>query len=398
MQAVQAGLESEDTPPRSIGFLSGWGEAHLGLNADAAHDGRWAIGAGRAFNDRSRVWVTLTNERDDGGRRWRERHTVNRLLIEVDLSAQDRLIVGRDTMRWGPGYNGSLLLSENAVPFDHIRYERDPLKIFRHPFFFTQFFTTYREGDRRQWITGRRLATSLSPTTEVAYSEVLKMQSARHAWPSLVYVPLHLVQEDIFGLVPSLNDPGDPQSNLLATVEISTCVAPTATAHFQWLLDDLTTNDPVPRKIGWQIGGHWWREQEERRTDLRLEYTFTDTDVYEHRQPPAAWFYEGQVIGHRAGPDAQDLFLRIRNSLGPEDDLTFVYNWGQHGRSLHPTAEHPDQAPERETLWSLAYGRDVTPQLSVGARYLHHRWTNAGQIRGAKQTEERLWIEARYGF
>lgn len=398
MEAVQARLESADARQGQPGFLSGLGESRLGLNADAAHDGRWVVSAGRAFNDRGGMWLTLTNEREDEGMRWRERPTVNRLLVEVELSAQDRLIIGRDTMRWGPGYNGSLLLSENAVPVDHIRYERDPLKIFQHPFFFTQFFTTYREGDRRQWITGRRLATSLSPTTEVAYSEVLKMQSARHAGPSLVYVPLHLVQEDIFGWVPSLNDSEDPQSNMLASLEISTGVAPTATAHFQWLLDDLTTIDPVPRKIGWQIGGHWWREQEENRTDLRLEYTFTDADVYEHRQPPAAWFYEGQVLGHRAGPDSQDLFLRLRNSLSPEEDVTFVYNWGRHGHSLRPTEEHPDQAPERETLWSLAYSRDFTPHLSAGARYLHHRRSNAGQTRGVKQTEDRLWLEVRYGF
>jgi hypothetical protein len=207
-----------------------------------------------------------------------------------------------------------------------------------------------------------------------------------------------MVQEYPFNLFHSLERP-ERQSNLLASVEVSTRAAPTATAHFQWLLDDITTfPNSVQRKIGWQVGGHGWQGEEGARTDWRLEYTFTDRGVYEHRQPPAAWFHEGQVIGHRAGPDAQDLYLRVRHELAPDEDVTLIYNWGRSGRSLHPTPEAPEQAPEQETLWGLAYGRDLTSNLSVGARYLHHRQTNVGQTRGVDRTDDRLLIEARYGF
>lgn len=396
-QNLTARLEAAKTAGESAWFFSGLGEGRLGFGPQGATDGRFVAGLGGALNDRVGAWLTLTNERDDAATRWRPHDTVKRLLATVELSAKDRLVVGRDTLRWGPGYGGSLLLSDHSGPFDLIRYERDRLRILGRSFYFTQFFTIYKEAGHRRWITGRRFATSLSPTTEIAYSEALKMQSAHQVWPSQVLVPIYMAERYPFHIFPELQRP-ERQSNLLSSVEISSRAGPTATVHFQWLLDDITTNHPVPRKIGWQVGGHWWPGQPGRGLDGRLEYTFIDPGVYEHRQPGAVWSHEGRVMGHPAGPDSQDVYLWVRQELCPEQDVTLVYNWARHGRSRHPTEEQPDQAPERETLWSLSYGRDFTSHLSVGARYLQHRRRNAGQVRGVNRSDERLLIEARYGF
>jgi len=396
-QTLTARLEEEENAGRSAWFASGLGEGRVGFGPQGATDGRFVASLGGGLHERVGAWLTLTNERDDAAAGWRPRQTVKRLLATVELSAKDRLVVGRDILRWGPGYRSSLLLSDHSGPFDLIRYERDRLRILGRSFYFTQFFTTYREAGHRRWITGRRFATSLGSRAEIAYSEALKMQSAHQVWPSQVLVPIYMAERYPFHIFPELQRP-ERQSNLLASVEVSARAAPTAAVHFQWLLDDLTTNHPVPRKIGWQLGGHWWPERPGQGPDCRLEYTFIDPGVYEHRQPGAVWFHQGRVMGHPAGPDSRDLYLRVRQELGPADDVTLIYQWGQYGRSLHPTPEQPQQAPEWETLWSLAYGRDVTPHLSVGARYLQHRQRNAGQVHGVHRRDDRLLIEARYGF
>jgi len=370
-------------------FQTGFFEGRLS-GGDGLHlEGRGSWLGMAPLDQRSAFYLGLMEEREDRSVPWRERDKLPRIFAQVDLSDRDRLTVGREALRWGPGYQGTLLLSDHTETLPVIRYERDPLKIFGTRFYFTQFFSTFREGNERRWITARRFALPAGSGVELAFSEALKMQSAHQVWPSLVYVPLHMVQEYPFDVFKELERP-DRQSNYLGSFELSVRTGQTHTTYFQWLLDDLTTNKPVPHKVGWMLGSHGQHFRARGRTDWRLEYTFIDSGVYTHRQPPVAWEYKGQGLGHPAGPDAQDLFFRLRHEFSPIEDATLLYHWARHGRH--------EPAVERESLWSAACVRDLNPRLSVGFRYVQRVLRHRNNVAGDSMDDQRAMIEAKYGF
>lgn len=379
----------KETPGGRALFQTGFFEGRLSGGNGLHLEGRGSWLGMAPLNPCSTFYLGLMEEREDQSVFWRERDKLHRVVAQFDLSDRDRLTVGREALRWGPGYQGTLLLSDHTETLPVIRYERDPLKIFGTRFYFTQFFSTFREGNERRWITARRFALPVGARVELAFSEALKMQSAHQVWPSLFYVPLHMVQEYPFDVFPEL-ERSDRQSNYLGSFELSARTGPTNTTYFQWLLDDLTTNKPVPHKVGWMLGVHGQDFRSLGRTDWRLEYTFIDSNVYTHRQPQVAWEYKGQGLGHPAGPDAQDVFFRLRHEFSPREDATLLYHWARHGR--HEPAE------ERESLWSAAYGRDLTPQFSVGFRYVQRRLRNQNRIAGSSMDDQRAMIEVQYGF
>lgn len=332
-------------------------------------------------------FLNLSTERDDAAVRWRDRPFVNQAFFQFLLPGPSgQIILGREHQRWGPGYGGTMLLADNTPAFDLVRYERE-FPLFRHVCYATQFVTTLRDQGKRVYITARRIALSLSPQLELSFTEALRMQDARQFFPSLFIVPLHLVQ---------ILFEEEEQSNLVASAELTYHFDPDRTAYFQWLLDDLKTTEPspgvqIPRKIGYLLGFHWRDFLPRRRGNLRVEFAFTDPGVYGHRQPPAAWQRDGQVLGHRMGPDSTDFYLRVRQEVTPQSDLTLVFETAWHGRKKQAVTE-------RETLWGLTYSRDLTPNLSLSVRYLRHTRKNANYTAGAHWRDERVNLEARWGF
>jgi hypothetical protein len=181
------------------------------------------------------------------------------------------------------------------------------------------------------------------------------------------------------------------QSNLIGSIDLAFHLTESSSVYLQVLVDDITTvNPPVRRKIGLLIGGHWKDRPLDERWDVRLEYAFTDPGVYDHRNPSMLWEFQERPLGHRIGGDAQDVFLRVRYSPTPHDDLTLVGNLLRKGRR--------QSSPMNDRFWSLGYHHDFTPRAFAGLRWVRRRVRNLGLVSGLHRGETRLWLEAGYGF
>ncbi len=100
------------------------------------------------------------------------------------------LTVGKDSQWWGPGYHGSLLLSNNAEPFTMVRLENpEPVLLpwilkYLGPFRWT-FFVTRLEHDRRDvpepYLWGMRIDFKPHPYVEIGLQRTAMLGGDRTA-------------------------------------------------------------------------------------------------------------------------------------------------------------------------------------------------------------------------
>lgn len=370
--------------PSSEFHVSLAGEAAGGAASRLASSGElwgrgsllWRLGGG------TEAFLTAHRSREDPTLLLRERRKVEQAGLHWRGAWGTDWTLGRAFLRWGPGYYGAMLLSENAPALDLVRFQ-GRARILKIPFEFDQFHATFSDRGARRYVAGRRLSFLLGNRTEVGLAETLMIQETVHLLLSPFISPLLLLETQIVS--------PERTSNLFGSVDLALHIDESSSAYFQWLLDDMTTlHPPVRRKVGFLLGGHWKDRPLNERWDMRLEYVYIDPNVYGHRQPLASWEVQGRVLGHRIGGGAEDLFLRLRYSPTPRDDVTLILN------ALRKAIK--EASPMKDVQGSLSYHRDLSPRLFVGVRWLERRVRNLGAVAGVDRDERRLWLETGYGF
>ena len=217
--------------------------------------------------------------------------------------------IGRDSMWWGPGYHGSLLMTNNAEPFDMVKVSNPrPILlpwIFRYlgPFK-AAFVLSKLEEDRpipEPYLYGLRLNIKPLPTLELGISHIAIFGGEGR---ELSFT------ETLEVLYSNRNLSGKQESNQQFAVDFSF-----------WIhdMDRITTLFRAIKFYG-EIGAEDTGYPPDRRaylvgllfkdlllagkTDLRIEYANTSpssvpTAWYQHSQYPA--FHEGRVFGHHVG-------------------------------------------------------------------------------------------------
>jgi hypothetical protein len=340
------------------GFVSLGGSAFWGGHVSGAYDfqleekpGRWSLGT-------------------------------KRLYVKGELGKWS-LKLGRDSVRLGPGYHGSLLLDDNATPLDlwDLRTE-EPLFL---PGFLSELggfrfrmLTAYL-SDPNPSAPDPRYVRRRPPGEPVEDAGLWAMRLSYH--PSS-WLDLGLSRTALFGGKgrQTYRTPKDWWKLFSGTDEN---VRPGEDPRYdndQFTAVDLTVRFPFLNGLGPLKGGkfYWeyagtdliakWKKTEVDSwapvqlndvanlggvyfstgvTDLRVEYATTSPPFYNHHVYSQGYTYRGHPLGHHLGPDGRDVFFQVARYLTPSWRLVTALDLEERGRRRQPT-------PEKRAEWSLA--------------------------------------------
>jgi hypothetical protein len=248
------------------------------------------------------------------------------------------LLVGRDSLWWGPALHGSLIMSNNAAPLDQIRLGAaepfqlpligpwlGPMKILA--------FLAELEPDRdyrRAKLAGMRATIAPFSFLELGISRAVMFDGDVSPRPGITDYPKVLFN-------PSAGDqkPTDPpqgnrfrNNNLFAVdadLRLKNVYKYFVPAHdarlygeFGW--DDTCCNSNfIPKRsalsglIGVQYLGLFEREG----LDARVEWVRTSTESFTHAQFYRGYWTRGNVISDVAGTDGSDYYARVTQRFTP---------------------------------------------------------------------------------
>lgn len=284
-------------------------------------------------------------------------------------AANIELVIGKEPLWWGPGYHGSILLTNNAMPLDMIRLTS------QSPFILPWIF---------------KGLGGLKPTLFVAQLEEDRDYShAKLMGMRLDFRPLSSFR---FALSRVIMFGGEGRKGLTISDWFNILIANDNTEH-SWSGSDIDNNQLMSvdfsfilngperslpfggMKIYGEIGaedssGNGWPKEKAflagmfiddpvfiDNASLRLEWATTAVNTkyntwYTHGQYSSGYTYKGRIIGHHMGADAEDIFARLEYS--PDSSMRIGLETDFERSGVH--ADPPDKR-----TWT---GVDVTYQLS----------------------------------
>jgi hypothetical protein len=386
--AAAGATDSPGLRLQGSGFLLG----RLGHESEDSAFGRGVYRAAgqAALNPWLLGTVSITNQRQlpstDDGAFPRLEHAVVRLRTHfADWE------IGRTSRRWGPGWGGAMLLSDDAPALTQVAgRKRLSLGFLGHDYTFEQFLATLNDEGGRRYIIARRLSRPFGRRAGASISEAVKSTSTQGLGLALV-LPLYLYADLTFDDVRNSDS-----VNYLAAADV--WYAPSEKLRFygEAVMDDVTApfglgNYSVPRKIGLLFGLHL-PKLNAGRTDVRLEWVLTDGErpgssvqeggTYIHRNRTLSWFHNDLPIGHRMGQNRRGPFIRVRHRLTPR--WTVIGDWEEEKQ----WRDTPAVGDRRRGVLYAAYDLQAD-------RWLALRLERTG---GALGRETRWEIQAAHSF
>jgi hypothetical protein len=296
---------------------------------------------------------------------------------------------GKDSLWWGPGYHGALIMSNNAEPFGIFKLSNPAPTIL--PWFFR-----YLGLFKYNLIFGTLDSNRLNPRPgresfitdhDNPYFSGLHLDMKPFPWFEWGINHINIYggegrkgldfQDHLEILFRNKNLSGKQSANsetsafiMLRWYDFSDFLplAETLSFYGEWGGEDKAY---PPDDRAYQMGllfGDFLKWQS--RLQLRLEYTNTTPfrdepkDVwYAHPEYPAT--YEGRVLGHHVGSNAEDYFARLDISMTPRLDLGLQADYEWRGTAL--------EAEEKVVQWQLD---------------THYRWTENTSLFGVVGIEE----------
>jgi len=302
------------------------------------------------------------------------------------------LEVGRGTQWWGPGYHGSLLLTDHAFPLDMIKLGSD--EPFRLPWILRSLgewkvntFLARLEENRdfpRAEVFGLRISYLPTSWLELGFTRLTQFdgRGRGQSFPSTV--------AGCYGNPP--NQTGTADCNEQAMVDARARIP-----HIPYVLpfpagvqlygelgsEDKWSKIPLPSRAAFLTGIYIPQVFRGDSMDLRIEYA--DTDFTRRKTSdhlPEVWYnngvyvsgmrYRGFPLGHHMGTDGIDFFIRTTRYLTEKVQLGTNFNLQERDRG------QPVHERKQEAAFDLTWWVSSKVQFTVG--YTYQRLKNPGQI------------------
>jgi len=327
--------------------------------------------------------------------------------------------VGRSTQWWGPGYHGSLLLTNHAFPLDMVKLGSD--EAFRFPWKFRELgewkintFLAQLKGDQtfsHENIFGARISYLPTAWLELGLTRLTQFggQGSGESFPRTVF--------DCYKTPP--NQGGVQNCNEQASVDFRARVP-----HVPYLIpfpagmqfygelgsEDKWSQFPIPSRAAFLTGLYIPQVFAGDTMDLRIEYADTD---YTRRKTGlvGVWYNNGTFtngmrqygfpLGHSMGTDAIDIFVRSTRYLTDNLQLGNSLNLQERERG-QPNYERKHETSVDLTWW-------VAPRTQIALGYTYQHIKNPGQISavvpfteilnsGVTVTNHLMWISLTKDF
>ncbi len=322
--------------------------------------------------------------REDDGRRGDFDETKADLLRGYGKLApwNMELLVGRDSLWWGQGRHGDLVLSNNAFPLDMIKLSNPApiilpwyfsyLGLFKYTFFLSRLedMLVMSPGSPREpYITdvgffGYRLNFKPTPTFEMGFCITTMFGGDRQ--PGLGV-------KDYLGFF-GIGTGANINMNQVAQFDFRFQFPFLRNMELYGTYGGEDSGWEYPEEallgdIGYMVGIFVPRLTDDGRTDLRVEYTNNSHRV---DQTPGVWYgnsvyrggyvNSGMILGHHMFGDADDLFVRVSRYLRNDLNVGLDYDYMCRGITLNPVQETVHEFGADFTL-------DFYERMSISARY-----------------------------
>ena len=299
------------------------------------------------------------------------------------------LIAGKNSQWWGPGYNGSNLLSNNAEPFTMLQLT-NPVPgtlpwIFKYlgPYRFT-FFATQLEKDRADvpepYLWGMRVNFKPHPNLEIGFERTALLGGRGRSTNGNTWLHSVLGAGEHSS---SGQNPGDQRAGYDLKLTLPFELQPLQVYWEEDGEDSRQRHARLPYKLADLYGIYLPRLLGFERIGLRAEYASNHVkdwpDIwYTHLLYTAGYTYHGLIIGHSMGTDSRDLFTEVSYRF-PEKSasLSLAFDRVEHNLSM----------PVRETERSLSLSANlnVTENLDLALTYGYSWIDNVAFLPGVAQ-------------
>ena len=336
---------------------------------------------------------------EDGHRHDTRLHKGYAKLTLFNLELQ----VGRDSLWWGPGHHGSLLMSTNARPFDMIKLSNpEPVLLpwilsYLGPAQFNLIFSQLndvRTGTElaNPFLYGMRLGLKPHPWLEIGASHLVLFGGPGRR---------HLNVRDVIKILYSNTnrDRTELDSNQQFAADLALTVP--NLARYLYVIDGVKLYGEIggedtgtpPDRRAYIVGAALFKPFGLERAALRGEYAMLSP-----RSVPNAWYnhnyypmrFHDRVFGHHAGSDAEDIFIEWSHSF-EKIFYKLSYDWEKSGVKMktYPQKKH-------QVFVEAGYRANAHVQISL--RYGFEEIRNLGYIENARQRNHLLGIEAALFF
>ncbi len=311
---------------------------------------------------------------------------------------------GRDSMWWGQGAHGSLIMSNNAAPLDMLKISNPSTTIL--PWFFSYlgpFKYTFFCGQLQDYLLpenallgGGTILFKPLPWLELGYATTFMFNGSG--------VP-GLGGFDYFKLITGIGFGQKNNVDQLGEYELR------ITLPFMWNAqlyleyggeDSGGTEYPEEwfglGDIAYLAGIYFPRITPDGTTDFRFEFAKTATRVdstpgfwYGHTRYRSGYTNAQMIMGHFIGPDAQDFFARISHYLRPDLCLGLDFDHSDQGLTLSAIEEHNNSVGADVTY-------DITQRWRVTTRYVFETIENFNQVRSNDRDNHLLMTTLKFYF
>lgn len=313
------------------------------------------------------------------------------------------LLAGRDSLWWGPGYHGALLMSNNAHPFDMIKLSNpEPVLL---PWIFSllgpvQFNLIFSQlNDQRKgselanpFLYGLRLGLKPHPFVEIGGSHLVLFGG-----PGRRDMTLREILATLYSN--SNRDYEKTDSNQQFAVDLAITIPDIQ--KYIFIADGIRLYGEIgaedsgypPDTRAYLAGLAIYKPFFLDGSVLRAEYAILSPD-----RAPAAWYshgsypmrYEGRVFGHHAGSDAEDIFIEWSHHL---DKLFYKVGFDQERSGIQRKAN-----PQTKQQYFGEAGWQFNAHSRITLRYMYEQVQNAGNVSGERLTNHYLGVEAALHF
>ena len=297
--------------------------------------------------------------------------------------------VGRGSLWWGPGYRGTLLMSDHHFPLDMLQLGSE--EPFRLPWVFRplgywkiQSFLTQLESSRdfpHAQVFGLRVSYLPADWLEIGLTRLTQFGGRGRNQSFYDGVLFNYVRT-------SSNQQGTKHDvNEQAMLDF----------RFRVPRVDYAVPFPAGMQLYWEIGvedfvdhpasvvGVYIPQVFQNSTmDLRLEYANTDLERQFLSKDRQVWYnhtiyrsglrFRGFPLGHYMGTDATDLFIRTTSFLTDDIQLGINVDFNERDRGK-PVHERTREATLDLTRW-------LSSQTQITVGYTYQRISNPGQVTG----------------
>ena len=321
------------------------------------------------------------------------------------------LVVGREPLWWGPGFHGSMLISNNALAMDMLRLRTaqqltlpwilaDLLGPLKFELFFGQL-EEERDFFPRSKVTGMRLDLSPMPWLEIGVARTILFDGGGDRphlpWYRYPFVHVHGnrsgTEEDT-----SAGDNRWQADIALRLANVGKYVPITRDAE---LYADVGWDDTccgtffVPIFPGGIVGVYLPNLFMSPDTTFRVEYANTTRVQFAHGVWQDGYERKGQVISHFIGTKGDDLFFRLTQRLNPQIDVGVEADLARVGRTQFGLAFATKEL-RRYVGMDVSYRHSPALSLSLAGRV---EWTkNLDFVEGRQEVNQVYMATVTYAF